>query len=70
MNLRRLLAEHPLPSLLTVAAVGATLWTATSLVTAGSTTTTIRLAALTTVLTVFAGGFWLGPAAEWYDARE
>ena len=70
MNPRRLVAEHPLPSLLSVAAVAAvaaTLWLA---VAAAETTLTIRVGALTTVLVVFAAGFWFGPLVSWYDERS
>jgi hypothetical protein len=69
MDARRFLLEHPLPVLLTVAAVGAIAWTILQFVTATATTPVIRAAALSTVLVVFAAGFWVRPAAEWYDGK-
>lgn len=67
MDTRRLLREYPLQALLAVATLAAGF--ATLAVAAGgaaSTTTTLRLGALTFVLFVFTLGFSAGPLGERY----
>ncbi|MFC6785959.1 hypothetical protein ACFQFH_08635 [Halobaculum halobium] len=66
MDTRRIVAEYPLQVLLAAATLAALV--ATALVAAGGSTvpTTLRLAALTTVLFLFAVGFSAGPLAERY----
>ncbi|MXR40959.1 hypothetical protein GRX01_06340 [Halobaculum sp. WSA2] len=66
MNPRRTVAAYPLQALLAVATVAALV--ATAVVAAGDAplSFTLRLAALSTVLFVFAVGFSAGPLAERY----
>ena len=66
MDTRRLLVEYPLQLLLGVAAVAALL--ATAVVAAGDAplSRTLRVAALATVLTLFALGLSADPLAERY----
>lgn len=70
MNLREFVGTYPLPVVLTLGAVAALGWTVLEATTPGSTATTLRAAALTTVLVIFAAGFWAEPAGEWYADRE
>jgi len=70
MDPRRLVAEHPLPSLFSVAAVAAVAATVVLAVGAAGTTLTLRVGALATVLTLFAAGFWFGPLVSRYDERS
>jgi hypothetical protein len=69
MDIRRGVVAHPVPSALTAGAVLAALVTVAQFAVGTPLRATIRTAALTTVLAVFAAGFWIGPAAEWYDDR-
>lgn len=66
MNTRRLIAEYPLQLLLGVAAVAALVATAAVAAGGAPVTRTLRLAALATVLTLFALGLSAGPLAERY----
>jgi hypothetical protein len=70
MELRRLVVAHPLPTILTVAAAVAAAWASSLWLSAGLSGETLRVTALSTVLSVFAAGFWVGPAAAWYDDRQ
>lgn len=56
--------ENPLPVALTVGALSAGLATASVALTGGRLRLVIRLAALTVVLTAFAGWFWLDAVGE------
>ncbi|QLG62329.1 hypothetical protein [Halorarum salinum] len=66
MTIRAVVADNPLPTTFSLAFVLALLATAVHASTADSFATTLRLAALTAVLFLFAAGFWVGPVGERY----
>lgn len=66
MNARRITAEYPLQVFFAVAALAAVVATTVVAVGGGSLSGTLRLAALATVLALFALGFAAGPLAERY----
>jgi hypothetical protein len=70
MDARHLFAEYPVPVVLTAATVLAAVWTLVQFAGPAPVTATIQAAALTTVLFVFAAGFWAGPLSERYDGGE
>lgn len=69
-DVRLLVRENPIPSVLSVLFVLAVLGTVGFALTGGSTRTVIRLAALSTVLAAFAGGFWVSVVGERMDERR
>lgn len=66
MTIRAVVADHPLPTTFSLAFLLALVVTAVHGLTADSPTNTIRLAAFTAVLFLFAAGFWVGPVGERY----
>ncbi|MFC7137121.1 hypothetical protein ACFQRB_13005 [Halobaculum litoreum] len=66
MDTRRILREYPLQVLLAVAAAAALVATVAVAAGGSSLSTTLRLAALTVVLFLFAVGFSAGPLGERY----
>ncbi len=70
MEIRRFVVAHPLPTILTVAAVVAIAWASSLWLSSGVSGPTLRATALSTVLSVFAAGFWIKPLAARYDDRQ
>lgn len=62
-----LVAENPVPAVLSVGFVLAVLATVGVALAGGRTRLVIRLAALSVVLAVFAGGFWASVVGERMD---